>query len=409
MKRLPLLITFALLLGGTIQAQSVTMRSYQDFDSTVDSLSICGQSNVSLIEDTTCFIEVVWSDVSINPAQYKTIFIQGNSLTINDTTGNLHYYVHVFPSQVKSFNIVDDANVDYTKGTLHYNIHVGPGQENTASSEDDDISLNQKDYSSFSEFGEDIKKFVDALVETLDSAGIDPNGYSIPQPKSMPQIKSKRKYSIADRTDLDFLWAFTNWGDQWYNGLMKLDGANNLRTSFSSYQLEEHFAVVMTKHWSLSLGIGYESDVYKMSNNYVAMGAGGDLYCVDQAGLDATSSLQGTSLDGWSTRLVTRYVSMPIILQYRDVGMLNKFKISLGVIPALSFNTGHTGLKHEYERKGRNYQEVEDISSFINPYKVDVRLTFQRKGLGLFLQVPTMPLFIDNSVKIYPIKLGFLL
>ncbi len=379
MKKTILFIALALLLGGTATAQEGIMRQRQDFSTKIDSLNVRSNSVVKLVKDSTCYIEVEWSDQSIDPATYKTIFVQGNMLTINDTTGKLKYYVHARPEQMTAF--LGDITSDV---------------------------LPAVNLSNYGQIGEEVKRFVDALVLTLDSVSVDPT-FSPTKSKTSTSKEKKRQYSISDRTSFQFLWAFTNWGSQWYNGLMKLDGANNLYTSFSSYQLEEHFAVMMTKHWSLSVGVGYESDVYKMSNNYVGMGATGNFYTVDQAGLDAVSELQGSTLDGWSSRLVTRYVSLPITLQYRDMGMLNKFKMSLSVIPALGFNSSHTGLKHEYERKGRNYQEVEDVSSFLNPYKIDVRLTFQRKGLGIFLQVPTMPLFIDSAVKVYPIKLGFML
>ena len=135
----------------------------------------------------------------------------------------------------------------------------------------------------------------------------------------------------------------------------------------------------------------------------------GALVTQDQAGVDAVSGVAGTNLGDWSTRLVTRYITLPIEFEYRDKGLLKSYKISLGVVPGLCFNTSHTGLKHELEKRGRNYQDVDDVSKFINPYKLDVRLTFKRKWFGMFIQVPTLPLFIDTDTKVYPIKIGFVL
>ena len=129
----------------------------------------------------------------------------------------------------------------------------------------------------------------------------------------------------------------------------------------------------------------------------------------NQASLDAVSGVTGSLLDDWSTRLVTRYITMPIEFEYRDKSILKSFKLSLGIVPGLSFNSSHTGLKHELEKKGRNYQGVDDVSKFINPYKLDVRLTFKRKWFGFFIQVPTLPLFIDTDTKVYPIKIGFMI
>ena len=155
----------------------------------------------------------------------------------------------------------------------------------------------------------------------------------------------------------------------------------------------------------------YESDVYKFTDNYVSMDVtNGALMTQDQAGVDAVSNVAGSNLGNWSTRLVTRYVTMPIEFEYRDKGVLRNFRISLGVIPGLSFSSKNTGLKHELEQRGRNYQDSQSgVSRFINPYKLDVRLTFKRKGLGMFLQVPTLPVFIDTATKVYPIKIGFML
>ncbi|MBR6330941.1 MAG: outer membrane beta-barrel protein, partial [Bacteroidales bacterium] len=196
-----------------------------------------------------------------------------------------------------------------------------------------------------------------------------------------------------------------------YNGLMKMDGPYNLRTSFSSYQLSENYAVVMTEHFKLNIGIGYESDVYKFTDNYISMDATtGAFVSQDQAGVDAVSGVSGSNLGDWSSRFVTRYVTLPVEFEYRDKSALRSWRIKLGVIPGLSFNSSHTGLKHELEKRGRNYQDVqEDVSKFVNPYKLDVRFTVKWNWLGFFIQLPTMPVFIDTDTKVYPIKLGFML
>ena len=265
--------------------------------------------------------------------------------------------------------------------------------------------------SSFTSIGNELKGLIDELVYVFDSVSNATSAKSNSSSNVNNNGKKRRKYSVADRTNFDFHWGFNNWGDQWYNGLMKMEGPYNLRTSFSSYQLSENYAIVMTPHTKLSIGIGYESDVYKFTDNYVSMDVtNGALMTQDQAGVDAVSNVTGSNLGNWSTRLVTRYVTMPIEFEYRDKGVLRNFRISLGVIPGLSFSSKNTGLKHELEQRGRNYQDSQSsVSRFINPYKLDVRLTFKRKGLGMFLQVPTLPVFIDTATKVYPIKIGFML
>lgn len=384
MKKIVPFFAMAMLLMSSMPVSAQTQKMRQNFGNSVSILDFQGKANITVFYDTVNYVEVSYNPNYANPERDKNVFIAYNRLTIYDTVGENVYAVHVRQNQIATTHEDKNCNITYPDGEKGFRF----GGEGSVQS-----------------FAEELKSIIDEFANTYDSISRTASTRS-----KVSTHSKKRKYSIGERTNFDFHWAFTNWGDQWYNGLMKMDGPYNLRTSFSSYQLSESFAIVMTEHTKISLGIGYESDVYKFTDNYVSMDNTGTFVTQNQAGVDAVSGVAGSSLSDWSTRFVTRYVTMPIEFEYRDQGLLGSFKLAIGVIPGLSFSSSHTGLKHELERRGRNYQDVQDgVSQFVNPYKLDVRLTFKRKAFGFFVQVPTLPVFIDTDTKVYPIKIGFMI
>ncbi len=386
------LISFALLMAASLSswAQTKTVRENIPCNS-ITNIQAAGKTHLVWIHDKECYVQISYDQQQIDPKGEYYVSVDNNTLTFNDGTGKLNYELHLDSNNVEITLDGSEVEVTFPNGVRH--------------------TVNSIVESSFTSIGNELKGLIDELVYVFDSVSNATSAKSNSSPNVNNNGKKRRKYSVADRTNFDFHWGFNNWGDQWYNGLMKMEGPYNLRTSFSSYQLSENYAIVMTPHTKLSIGIGYESDVYKFTDNYVSMDVtNGALMTQDQAGVDAVSNVTGSNLGNWSTRLVTRYVTMPIEFEYRDKGVLRNFRISLGVIPGLSFSSKNTGLKHELEQRGRNYQDSQSgVSRFINPYKLDVRLTFKRKGLGMFLQVPTLPVFIDTATKVYPIKIGFML
>lgn len=386
------LISFALLMAASLGswAQTKTVRENIPCNS-ITNIKALGKTHLVWIHDKECYVQISYDQQQIDPKGEYYVSVDNNTLTFNDGTGKLNYELHLDSNNVEITLDGSEVEVTFPNGVRH--------------------TVNSIVESSFTSIGNELKGLIDELVYVFDSVSNATSAKSNSSPNVNNNGKKRRKYSVADRTNFDFHWGFNNWGDQWYNGLMKMEGPYNLRTSFSSYQLSENYAIVMTPHTKLSIGIGYESDVYKFTDNYVSMDVtNGAFMTQDQAGVDAVSNVTGSNLGNWSTRLVTRYVTMPIEFEYRDKGVLRNFRISLGVIPGLSFSSKNTGLKHELEQRGRNYQDSQSgVSRFINPYKLDVRLTFKRKGLGMFLQVPTLPVFIDTATKVYPIKIGFML
>lgn len=392
MKRLASFFSLLLALTSVCSAVAQTKSARESITSdSITSIKVLGNSRVVWVHDTEPYVQVSWFTSDIETPESFGISIKGSELTFEDHLGRFYYELHLDSST--KVNVTVDGNSRF----------AWPNGKKT------EISTRMENTSISGVFSE-LKGLVDELVTTYDSVANSGNSNKAGE-AFVNSPRKKRKYSVADRTNFDFHWAFTNWGDQWYNGLMKMDGPYNLHTSFSSFQLSENYAVVMTKHTKLSIGIGYESDVYKFTDNYVSMDATtGAFVSQDQAGVNAVSGVSGSNLGDWSSRFVTRFVTLPIEFEYRDKGILKSFRLAVGIVPGLSFSSRHTGLKHELEQRGRNYQDAqENVSKFVNPYKLDLRLTFKRKSFGVFLQVPTLPVFIDTDTKVYPIKLGFML
>ena len=233
-----------------------------------------------------------------------------------------------------------------------------------------------------------------------DNQTFRPSDYQISEDLNIfPSENLSKKEAYGNPCQLDFLWGFNNWGGSPFTGLMGMsDAGYSLRTSFSSYQLEGYYNLILTRHFNFGLGLGYESDIYKFSNDYVDYRA------------DAFTAIDTLAAGGYySTRFVTRYVQLPVHIGWRVKESSHEgFRIELAAIPALGWCGKHTGLKHEFHQDGTNPQDQRNLTDAVNPFKLDVRLKLKFGGIGVFLQVATMPLFLDGT-KIYPIKLGFFL
>lgn len=205
---------------------------------------------------------------------------------------------------------------------------------------------------------------------------------------------------ITDDFRLDFLWGFHNWGTTPFNGLMKLDGGYALRTTFSSYQLEAVYYPLVSDHWRLGIGLGYESDVYKFVDGRVDI-------VNDATGTARTFAAVAPDDGEWSTKLVARCVSLPLMVRWEPGE--SDFFIGLAAIPGLSYNGKNTGLKHKAEYANGSYSSKDDVSKVMNSFRLDARLSIGWEHFYAFLQVATLPLNTDMDKDIYPIKLGLAL
>lgn len=242
------------------------------------------------------------------------------------------------------------------------------------------------------------KRQITKLNKTLKMAGLNSEEVinRVIDESSANDTKLKVKYTRDDRLNFDFHWGFQNWGSAPYSGFMGMsEPSYNVRTSFSSFQLSENYSLVMTRHFACGIGVGYESDVYKFNEPYVDY-VDGNFAVVDN-----------TPTNGYySTNFVTRYVQLPIHFTYYAQPNHNKFHITMSVIPAIGYCSNHTGIKHELHRDGRNAHDQHNINDALYPFKMDVRLDMKFRGIGVFVQMATLPVLMYGKA-IYPLKIGF--
>ena len=121
--------------------------------------------------------------------------------------------------------------------------------------------------------------------------------------------------------------------------------------------------------------------------------------------ITANQCFDGTSLNDWSSSMLTRYISIPVTFGFR----VDEFELGFTALPALAINTRHCGLRHELDTRNTEYQNVTDISNSLAPYKIDLRIDMRFYHVGIFLQVATSPLFQSSNQNLYPIKFGFII
>lgn len=200
---------------------------------------------------------------------------------------------------------------------------------------------------------------------------------------------SDRKHRKSNEFNIRFLWGFHNWGDGHFNGLSGTVGGEALNTTFSSYQLEAMYYPNAGKNFRIGLGLGYESDVYKFANNYVQI-------ATDGMGLNYFQV--ATPDDDMRTRLVARYVTLPITMQWHH----GDFMLGLSAIPGLT-----VGDKYKVTYGKGSSKDINERSNLLNPYKFDARFTIGWQNLYAFLQIPVLPVNEGMASDLYPVKLGF--
>lgn len=235
---------------------------------------------------------------------------------------------------------------------------------------------------------------------------------------AVSMVLKPRTYPRFD-CDFRFLWGFHNWGDNMVNGLAGTEGAYDVRTSFSSYQLELLANILFSQQWQLGVGVGYESDVYKFRNGYVAFLDLGNyssmaemnyaLYNAGASQITNAENVMGNLADPnvWSTRLVARYINIPIRVGWNS--RCGDVHMGFSIIPGFNYDGRHTGLKHRIEVDNYDYQSIDhNAEKMLNSFKCDLCFDISRGCIGLFVQIPTMPVSTGlGNVKLYPFKVGF--
>lgn len=215
---------------------------------------------------------------------------------------------------------------------------------------------------------------------------------------------------VQDRTTFAFLMGWDGLGDSPFNGLTSTNDPYGTKPWFNSWQLELGYVVYEGDKFSGSIGIGYESDVYKFDNDN-----GGFIYLdrndpSGKATMKVMSELElaaaNMETSGWESRLCTRYITIPIAVDY---DLTEDFGLGLTVIPGFSFSTSHTGLK--YKLHGDNQSYLRDgLRGYVNPIKCDIRFNVKFSVLNLFVQVSPLSVFKDTDRdNVYPTRFGFMI
>ena len=395
--------------GKVAVSQNGKFNVQQNIDRTITRLQATGKSRVTLVYDTVNYISV-----NCDSKEWKFrndfIIVKGTTLLIDDADGVAVYEVHLKRNDLQFVNRTQQAEIIYGKpGDEDYQFQADTMIVNSFT----DTPLETTDNMALHQSIEDARRRLNEAKEQMKKSKEEDTEETEVAEDESEYWDEDWDYYFEDRFSPSFLWAFTNWGNQWYNGLSKLDGAYNLKTSFSSWQLEAQYAVIMTRHFKFLLGVGYESDIYKFSNPLVEIDANGNIRnAIDALPNQSYSDFiainqhfDGTDLNDWSSQLVTRYISLPVTLGFRT----NNYEMGITALPALPINTRHCGLKHELDTRNIEHQSVTDISNSLAPYKIDLRIDMRFQHIGLFLQVATSPLFQSSNQDLYPIKFGFII
>lgn len=220
----------------------------------------------------------------------------------------------------------------------------------------------------------------------------DPEDVAAAVKKLQKKIRRGRTWSPG----IDFAWGFHNWSKERFNGFAGTDGDAAVRTSFNHILLTFNYPVLYSRRVALYAGLGLEWDKYKFHR--------GDIH-FDQTA-EPYHFINGT-VDNSESRLLTRYVILPIEVKV-DLG--RHWKLALAVIPGIHWSGSHTGLRRDIT-SGDDETNIKDFSvnPYINPYKLDARISVQYHSIGLYFQASMLSAFKGSCDELFPVKFGIIL
>ncbi len=212
---------------------------------------------------------------------------------------------------------------------------------------------------------------------------------------------------FTDDINFNFAMGWCGMGDEVFNGLQVAPGYYGTRPWFNSWQLELSYDFINLDRISFYAGIGYESSVFMMNYPWVFVNefyTPTTLDAYDYGELDEEGLLYLP--DGiYETRLVTRYINIPIGF---DFNLTDKLSFGFTGIIGINYTSYNTGFK--YSCNNRTMPEYyDDMSGYINPVKFDIRAYFCYSHFALFLQIPTVSVLKNMSQDTYPLKVGIML
>lgn len=224
--------------------------------------------------------------------------------------------------------------------------------------------------------------------------------------KSETTKLNRYRYSFDERSHFSFLWGWNNWGSSPLNGLLSVPGGSELKTTFTSYQLNATFAFIARKHCEMSIGIGYESDKYNFRNAFVQI-EDGDFVVSANPG-------------NWINDVITRYVNIPVQFTYfSEADHDDAFGIGLAIVPGFGIaakTKGYFVPDPNQSPDAHVSEQTLHINRYLNPVKCDVRVSFFFSGLSFFIQPSLLPVFNNGFIdsgrdlwkrELIPFKMGF--
>lgn len=151
----------------------------------------------------------------------------------------------------------------------------------------------------------------------------------------------------------------------------------------------------ISKRWTISSGIGYESNIFRFENNVVLTTIDGD----------RRIDFETNNLIDAESKLVARYVTVPLFIKYRVV---KNFTLHAGAIAGVNFRTSSTGFKRDYEQQNKEIEERWGTKyDNFKPLKLDVQAGFGWNDINFYVKYSLIPLFKNNKeVEVYPYSVG---
>ena len=167
------------------------------------------------------------------------------------------------------------------------------------------------------------------------------------------------------------------------------------------WKLSVTHVAIHWKRFSITTGLGYESDVFYFHNN-VLLNTQSDIPYIDLA---PDSVLAGKS------RLVARYLTVPLLFTVSPFRS-NDLSFVFGVIGGFNIRTDHTGFKRDYDfmQNGMSYEVKERTGAMYKnfaPFKLDAHLSVGYSVFRIYLDCGLLPLFQSGrEVKVIPFSIG---
>ncbi|MBQ0016924.1 MAG: hypothetical protein KBT04_08075 [Bacteroidales bacterium] len=222
-------------------------------------------------------------------------------------------------------------------------------------------------------------------------------------------IKAYNPLDSDSRFSFSFLMGWDGLGETPFEGLRTMPNAYSTRPWLNSWQIEVGYDILRKDNLRVFAGIGYESDVFLFDWPFVdvdytnyepATLVGFDYYSTYD---DGTYVLEEN--DYYESRLVTRYITIPIGFDYTFDG---GFTCGATIVTGVNYTTSNTGLKYSVNGFDQLNWRV-DMTDYTRPVKCDLRINAGTRNIRFFVQLPLTPLFVNLDRTIYPLKFGFML